>query len=68
MTGREHERNVEMDLSAPTKVVFIIAVILAVISLLPTLGIAVAILGAYSYWLLIVAFIVLAAGCLMKGV
>ena len=57
-----------MDLSAPTKIVFIIAVILAVISLLPLLGIAVAVLGAYSYWLLLVAFIVLAAGCLMKGV
>lgn len=57
-----------MDLSAPTKIVFIIALILAVLSLLPLIGIAVAILGAYSYWLLLVAFIVLAAGCLMKGV
>ena len=57
-----------MNLNAPTKIVFIIAVILAVISLLPVLGIAVAILGAYSYWLLLVAFIVLAAGCLLKGV
>jgi hypothetical protein len=57
-----------MNLSAPTKIVFFIAVILAVISLLPMLGIAVAILGAYSYWLLLLAFIVLAAGCLLKGV
>jgi hypothetical protein len=62
------ERNVEMNLSAPTKIVFIIAVILAVLSLLPVLGIAVAILGAYSYWLLLVAFIVLAVGCLLRGV
>jgi hypothetical protein len=37
------------------KIVFVIAVILAVISLLPVLGMAVAILGAYSYWLLLVA-------------
>jgi len=57
-----------MNLSAPTKIVFIIAVILAVLSLLPVLGIAVAILGAYSYWLLLVAFIVLAVGCLLRGV
>jgi hypothetical protein len=57
-----------MDLSAPTKIIFIIAVILALISLLPVLGIAVATLGAYNYWLLLIAFIVLAAGCLMKGV
>jgi hypothetical protein len=57
-----------MQLSAPTKIVFIIAVILAVISLLPVIGIAVGVLGAYSYWLLLIAFIVLAAGSLFKGV
>jgi hypothetical protein len=57
-----------MELSAPTKIVFIIAVILAILSLLPVIGIAAGILGAYSYWLLLVAFIVLAAGTLLKGV
>lgn len=57
-----------MELSAPTKVVFIIAVALAVISLLPVIGIPLGALGAYSYWLLLLAFIVLAAGNLLKGV
>ncbi len=57
-----------MELSAPTKIVFIIAVILAILSLLPVIGIAAGILGAYSYWLLLLAFIVLAAGNLLKGV
>ncbi|CAN7672022.1 hypothetical protein LJR231_005358 [Phyllobacterium sp. LjRoot231] len=57
-----------MELSAPTKIVFIIAVILAILSLLPVIGIAAGVLGAYSYWLLLLAFIVLAAGNLLKGV
>jgi len=57
-----------MELSAPTKIVFIVAIVLAVISLLPIIGIAVGAIGAYSYWLLLVAFIVLAAGNLLKGI
>lgn len=57
-----------MVLSAPTKIVFIIAIVLAIISLLPVIGIPLGALGAYSYWLLLVAFIVLAAGNLLKGV
>ncbi|WP_163270660.1 hypothetical protein [Chelativorans alearense] len=57
-----------MDLSAPTKIVFIIAVILAILSLLPVIGISLGGLGAYSYWLLLVGFIVLAAGNLLKGI
>jgi hypothetical protein len=56
-----------MELSAPTKVVFIIAVVLAIISLLPVIGISLGGLGAYSYWLLFVGFVLLAAGNLLKG-
>jgi len=57
-----------MELSAPTRAVFIIAVAIAVISLLPVIGIPLGALGAWSYWLLLVAFIVLAAGNLLKGI
>lgn len=57
-----------MELSAPTKIVFIIAIVLAVISLLPVIGISLGTLGTYSYWLLLVAFLVLAAGNLLKGI
>ncbi len=57
-----------MELSAPKQIVFIIAVLLAVISLLPVIGIPLGALGAYSYWLLLVAFVVLAAGNLLKGI
>lgn len=57
-----------MELSAPTRIVFIIAVAIAVISLLPVIGIPLGALGAWSYWLLLVAFIVLAAGNLLRGI
>lgn len=57
-----------MELSAPKQIVFIIAIVLAVISLLPVIGIPLAAIGAYSYWILLVAFIVLAAGNVLKGV
>ena len=56
-----------MPLSAPSQVMFWVAVILAVIAiilyLLPTVVPA---LTAYSFWILVVGFVVLAAGCLMR--
>lgn len=57
-----------MNLNAPKKITFFIAIILAVVSLLPLAGVAVALLGAYSYWILLVAFIILVAGNLLKGI
>lgn len=56
-----------MQLSAPTKIVFIIAIVLAVISLLPVIGISLGALGAYSYWVLLVAFVLLVAGNVLNG-
>ncbi|WP_011583249.1 MULTISPECIES: hypothetical protein [Chelativorans] len=56
-----------MQLSAPTTVVFLIALILAIVSLLPVLGITLGGIGAYSYWILFVGFVVLLLGNLMKG-
>jgi len=57
-----------MELSAPRNIVFIIAVVLALISLLPVIGVSLGAFGAYSYWLLLAAFVVLAAGNVLKGV
>jgi len=55
-----------MTLSAPTQAIFWIAVVLAVIALIAYLGV-IAPIAAYSFWILIVAFLVLAIGCLMRG-
>ncbi len=56
-----------MNLSAPTKPVFLISLVLAVIGLLPILGVGIPALGGLMFWVLPLAYIVLAVGVLMKG-
>lgn len=55
-----------MKLSAPKVVTFWIAVILVVIGVLAFLG-ALSGLSGYAFWLVVIGFIVLALGNLMKG-
>jgi hypothetical protein len=56
-----------MQLNAPTQVVFIISLILAVLALIGYF-VAIPFVTAYAFWLAIIGYIVLAAGCVMKGV
>ena len=56
-----------MDLSAPKTITFVIAVIIAILAALSALGV-VSFIPILSVWLMGIAFIVLAAGCLLKGV
>lgn len=55
-----------MDLSAPKQVTFWIAVVLAILgvlgSLVPSLGLA-----SFAFWLVVIGFVVLAAGNLFEG-
>ena len=55
-----------MNLSAPSQMVFIIAVVIAIIAVLGVL-VVIPFVTAYAFWILLLAFIVLAGGCLMKG-
>jgi len=55
-----------MNLNAPSQTLFIIAVILAVLALLGML-VPIPFVSAYAFWVLLLGFIVLAAGVLMKG-
>lgn len=55
-----------MNLSAPTNMIFIIAVVIAIIAALAALGVA-SFIPVASVWIMAVAFVVLAAGCLFKG-
>ncbi|TIM64168.1 MAG: hypothetical protein E5Y58_27245 [Mesorhizobium sp.] len=48
-----------MNLSAPTQLIFIISLVIAIIGLLAALGAAV--------WIVLIAYIVLAGGCLVRG-
>jgi hypothetical protein len=55
-----------MNLSAPTQVVFIITVIIAIIGLLMAFGVFS--LGAISaFWVMTIAYVVLAVACLIRG-
>lgn len=56
-----------MSLSAPSQVVFWIAVIIAVIGVIGLLVPSIAFIGAYAGWILVVGFVVLAGGCLIRG-
>lgn len=56
-----------MSLSAPTTVVFIISVIIAIIGLLGGLAIIPG-LPLSAFWIMTIAWVILAAGCLLKGV
>jgi threonine/homoserine/homoserine lactone efflux protein len=55
-----------MDLSAPKQITFWVAVVLAVVGVLgyfvPSLG-----LGSFSFWLVVIGFVVLAAANLFEG-
>ncbi|MGB5214450.1 MAG: hypothetical protein WBN88_12500 [Anderseniella sp.] len=55
-----------MKLSAPTTVLFVISVVIAVLALLPVLGIVAAV-AIKPFWLMAIAYAVLAIGCLFKG-
>lgn len=56
-----------MKLSAPTYVTFIIAVVLAVIALIGALVKTIPFVSAYAFWILLVGFIVLVLGVMLKG-
>lgn len=55
-----------MNLSAPTTVVFIISVVIAILGVLAALG-TLAGIPLASVWIMTIAYVVLAAGCLMRG-
>ena len=56
-----------MNLSAPTQPVFLISVILAVLAVVATF-VAIPVVSANAFWVAIIAYIVLLAGNVMKGV
>jgi hypothetical protein len=56
-----------MNLSAPTTVIFVISLILAVLAVLATF-VAIPVISPNAFWVAIIAWIVLAIGNLMKGI
>ncbi|MEM9523730.1 MAG: hypothetical protein AAF982_07010 [Pseudomonadota bacterium] len=56
-----------MRLTAPTIIVFLISLVLAGIGILPLFGISVPSIGLSSIWTLALAYVLLAAGVLFRG-
>lgn len=56
-----------MRLSAPTQAIFVLALLLAVLATVGHL-VLVPYVSAYKFWLALAGYVVLAAGCLFKGV
>jgi hypothetical protein len=55
-----------MKLNAPTTVVFIVALVIAIVGALQALG-TLSIVPIASVWIMAAAYAVLAVGCLFKG-
>lgn len=55
-----------MRLSAPKQITFLIAVILAILAIVATL-VSIPTISGFAFWILVVAFIVLAIGNMIDG-
>lgn len=55
-----------MTLNAPSQMVFIIAVVIAIVAVLGYF-VAIPFVSTYAFWILVLGFVVLAGGVLMKG-
>ncbi len=55
-----------MKLNAPKQVTFVIALIVAIVGVI-SYFVAIPVLSAIAFWLLVIAFVVLAAGNLIMG-
>lgn len=55
-----------MNLSAPTQIVFLISLVVAILGILAGMGILV-FLPISAFWLVTVGYVILAAGCMLKG-
>ncbi|MBZ9983785.1 MULTISPECIES: hypothetical protein [unclassified Mesorhizobium] len=55
-----------MNLSTPTEIVFIISLVIALIGILAALGLL-SFIPLASVWIVLIAYLVRAGGCLMRG-
>ena len=56
-----------MNLNAPTKIVFTISLVLAVLALVEMIGVAIPVISGNAAWVALLAYMVLAAGNVLKG-
>jgi len=56
-----------MKLTAPTQPIFLVSLVLAVIGILPLLGVSLPVIGAYATLCLVAAYVLLALAVILKG-
>lgn len=56
-----------MRLTRPSTVIFIISVVCGVLALLPVLGVAVVALPITSFWMMTIAWALMTAGVMFRG-
>lgn len=56
-----------MNLNAPTQLVFILSLVIAVLALIGHF-VMIPFVSEYKFWFAIVSYVVLAAACVLKGV
>ncbi|WP_169054130.1 hypothetical protein [Nitratireductor sp. XY-223] len=55
-----------MKLTAPTNLVFLISLIIAVLGILSGIG-AVSLISISAFWMVTIGYAILAVGCLLRG-
>ena len=65
--GEAEPRGIEqMRLNAPTQMIFLISLVLAVLAVVAHF-VVIPYATQYQFWLAVVGYVVLAAGCVLKG-
>jgi hypothetical protein len=65
--GFQPRGDIMPQLNAPTQLVFLISLALAILAVLG-LFVTIPFVSVYAFWVAIIAYVVLAAGCVMKNV
>ena len=56
-----------MKLSAPTRPIFLLSLILFVLGILPSVGVVLPVVAAYAFFCLVASYVLLALAVLLKG-
>jgi hypothetical protein len=67
MDGFSAKGDIMPQLNAPTQLVFLISLALAILAVL-ALFVTIPVVSTYAFWVAIIAYVVLAASCVMKNV
>jgi len=67
IAGFSSKEDIMPRLNAPTQLVFLISLALAILAVLG-LFVNIPFVSIYAFWVAIIAYVVLAAGCVMKNV